>query len=73
LLGFGFSLRLRHTATMWATADPENLASVRVLEKSGLTSRGLTDPVETWRGLRQRVQFEIEAEQRETHADRQEL
>lgn len=59
LLDFGFSALRR--ATMWATADPENLASVRVLEKSGLTYRGLTEPVETWRGLRPRVLFTIEA------------
>jgi hypothetical protein len=26
---------------MWATADPETLASVRVLEKTGLANRGL--------------------------------
>lgn len=37
LLDFGFSVL--HRATMWATADPENLASIRVLEKSGLTSQ----------------------------------
>jgi RimJ/RimL family protein N-acetyltransferase len=61
LLDFGFSVL--HRATMWATADPENLASLRVLEKSGLTNRGLTDPVQTWRGLRPRVLFTIEAEQ----------
>ena len=60
LLDFGFSAL--PTATMWATADPENVASLRVLEKSGLTNRGLTDPVETWRGLRPRVLFTIEAE-----------
>lgn len=48
---------------MWATADPDNLASLRVLEeRSGLTNRGLTDPVQTWRGLRPRVLFTIEAE-----------
>ncbi len=60
LLDFGFSTLCR--ATMWATADPANLASIRVLEKSGLTNRGPTDPVQTWRGLRPRVLFEIEAE-----------
>jgi RimJ/RimL family protein N-acetyltransferase len=61
LLDFGFGMLDR--ATMWATADPENRGSIRVLEKSGLTNRGLTDPVETWRGLRSRVLFTIEAEQ----------
>jgi [ribosomal protein S5]-alanine N-acetyltransferase len=69
LLDFGFSTLRR--ATMWATADPENLASIRVLEKSGLTNRGLTDPVQTWRGLRPRVLFEIEAERRRIRVDRQ--
>jgi RimJ/RimL family protein N-acetyltransferase len=59
LLEFGFSVLDR--ASMWATADPENLASVRVLEKSGLTNRGLTESVETWRGQRPRVLFTIEA------------
>ena len=58
---FGFSVL--HRVTMWATADPDNLASLRVLERSGLTNRGLTDPVQTWRGLRPRVLFTIEAEQ----------
>ena len=60
LLDFGFSVL--HLATMWATADPENVASVRVLEKSGLTNRGLSDAVQTWRGLCPRVLFTIEAE-----------
>jgi RimJ/RimL family protein N-acetyltransferase len=59
LLDFGFAVLGR--VTMWATADPENLASVRVLEKSGLTNRGLTEPVETWRGQRPRVLFTLEA------------
>jgi RimJ/RimL family protein N-acetyltransferase len=61
LLDFGFSVLDR--ATMWATADPENLASIRVLEKSGLTNRGPSEPVETWRGQRPRVLFTIEAAQ----------
>jgi RimJ/RimL family protein N-acetyltransferase len=61
LLHFGFSVL--HRATMWATADPDNLASLRVLEKSGLTSQGLTSPVYTWRGARPRVLFTIEAGQ----------
>jgi [ribosomal protein S5]-alanine N-acetyltransferase len=58
LLDFGFSAL--HRATMWATADPDNAASVRVLEKSGLESRGLTSPVDTWRGSRPRLLFTIE-------------
>ena len=66
LLDFGFSVL--HRATMWATADPENVASVRVLEKSGLTDRGLTEPVDTWRGRRPRVLFTIEAERWEASA-----
>ena len=61
LLDFGFSVL--HRSTMWATADPDNLASRRVLEKFGLTSRGLTSPVHTWRGTRPRVLFTIDAEQ----------
>lgn len=66
LLDLGFSvLRL---AAMWATADPGNLASLRVLEKSGLTNRGPTDPVQTWRGLRPRLLFMFESEQYGTSA-----
>jgi RimJ/RimL family protein N-acetyltransferase len=68
LLGFGFSEL--HRASMWATADPENLASVRVLDKSGFTNRGLTDPVETWRGLRSRALFTIDAKQWATRGNR---
>ena len=66
LLDFGLSVLDR--ATMWATADPENLASVRVLEKSGLTNRGLTEPIETWRGQRRRILFTIEAARWEASA-----
>ena len=61
LLDFSFSEL--HRTTMWATADPDNLASLRVLEKSGLTHQGLTSPVQTWRGTRPRVLLTIEAEQ----------
>jgi RimJ/RimL family protein N-acetyltransferase len=61
LLDFGFSAL--HRATMWATTDPENLASLRVLEKSGLNRQGLTSPVDTWRGTRPRVLFTIDAKQ----------
>lgn len=35
----------------------KNLASVRVLEKSGLHSLGLTSPADTWRGSRPRLLF----------------
>jgi RimJ/RimL family protein N-acetyltransferase len=66
LLNFGF-LELGLTR-MFATADPENEASIRVLTKSGLTNQGLTDPVQTWRGVRPRVLFMIEPEQWETSA-----
>ena len=60
LLAFAFSVLDR--ATMWATADPGSIRSpFRVLEKSGLTNRGLTEPVETWRGQRPRILFTIEA------------
>jgi ribosomal-protein-alanine N-acetyltransferase len=61
LLDFSFSVLRR--ATMWATADPDNLASLRVLEKSGLTRQGQTSLVDTWRGTRPRVLFTIDAEQ----------
>jgi RimJ/RimL family protein N-acetyltransferase len=66
LLTFGFhELGL---VRMFATTDPENVASIRVLTKSGLTNQGLTDPVQTWRGLRPRVLFTIDSEQWETSA-----
>jgi RimJ/RimL family protein N-acetyltransferase len=66
LLNFGFhELGL---VRMFATADPENDASIRVLTKSGLTNQGVTDPVQTWRGLRPRVLFTIELEQWEISA-----
>ena len=61
LIDFGFSVLQR--ATMWATADPDNLGSLRVLEKCGLTCQGLTSDVHAWRGTRPRVLFTIEAEQ----------
>ena len=61
LLDFGFSVL--HRATMWATADPDNMASVRVPQKSGLTHQGLTSPVTTWTGMRPRVLFTIDADQ----------
>ena len=66
LLDFSFSEL--HRTTMWATADPDNLASLRVLQKSGLTSQGLTSPVQTWRGTRPRVLFTIEAEEWRTRS-----
>jgi [ribosomal protein S5]-alanine N-acetyltransferase len=58
LLTFGFhDLGL---VRLFATADPENTASIRVLTKSGLRNEGLTDPVETWRGVRPRLLFTID-------------
>ncbi len=56
-----------------ATADPENLASIRVLTTSGLADEGSTAPVETWRGIRPRVLFSIDetnwrSNHGETHA-----
>ena len=57
LIPFGFDdLGFRR---LFATADPENVASCRVLEKSGLTFCGAVEPVQTWRGQRPRVMYEI--------------
>ena len=62
LLDFSFSEL--HRATMRATADPDNLASLRVLQKlSGLTSQGPPSSLQTWRGTRPIVLFTIEAEE----------
>jgi RimJ/RimL family protein N-acetyltransferase len=44
---------------LYATADPENVASCRVLEKAGLVFCGAVDPVQTWRGPRPRVMYEL--------------
>ncbi|MHB8450638.1 MAG: GNAT family N-acetyltransferase [Mycobacteriales bacterium] len=61
LLRFGFeALGLRR---LIATADPANAASIRVLEKAGLTKEGATEPVETWRGIRPRVLFAVGQEE----------
>ena len=57
LLGFGFGSLDRRR--MYATADPDNLASIRVLEKSGLTCDGPMGVVETWRGPRPRLLFSM--------------
>jgi RimJ/RimL family protein N-acetyltransferase len=46
---------------VFATADPDNAASRRVLQKSGLTSVGAVESVETWRGPRPRVMYELVA------------
>lgn len=59
LLSFGFNeLGL---ARIFATADPENTASIRVLTKSGLNCEGPTDSVHTWRGIRPRLLFTIDS------------
>lgn len=57
LLRFGFGSLGR--CRMCAIADPDNLASVRVLEKSGLTCDGPIGLVETWRGPRPRLLFSM--------------
>lgn len=57
LLEFGFGSLDRRR--MYATADPDNVASIRVLEKSGLICEGPIGPVETWRGLRPRLLFSM--------------
>ncbi|MEY2468290.1 MAG: [ribosomal protein S5]-alanine N-acetyltransferase [Actinomycetota bacterium] len=44
---------------LFATADPENAASRRVLEKSGFEYVGIVDHVPTWRGPRPRLIFEL--------------
>jgi len=54
-LGFGFEqLEL---PTVWATCDPDNGASRRVLEKSGLRLQTGTETIATWRGPRPRLRF----------------
>lgn len=56
LLAFAFD-ELGRTRVI-ATADPENTASIRVLEKAGLAHEGVTDPVDTWnKGPRRRLLF----------------
>lgn len=62
LLGFAFGELAR--SRVIATADPENRASIRVLEKAGLANEGLTDPVDTWnKGPRPRLLFAISQDQ----------
>lgn len=58
LLGFGFGTV--GVPAMTATCDPENAASRRVLEKSGLRCVS-EETVDTWRGPRPRLRFEIAA------------
>jgi RimJ/RimL family protein N-acetyltransferase len=47
---------------LFATADPGNAASRRVLEKTGFTLVGAVTDVETWRGMRPRVTYELVAQ-----------
>ena len=57
LVDFGFgTLGYRR---LFATADPDNAASRRVLDKSGLTFGGVMENVQTWRGPRPRVIYEL--------------
>jgi RimJ/RimL family protein N-acetyltransferase len=44
---------------VFATADPDNAASRRVLQTSGLAFVGAVGGVETWRGPRPRVMYEL--------------
>jgi ribosomal-protein-alanine N-acetyltransferase len=46
---------------VFATCDPDNIGSRRVLEKAEMTCEGLlTEPVQTWRGPRPRLRFDRE-------------
>jgi RimJ/RimL family protein N-acetyltransferase len=45
-------------AAVTATCDPENLASVRVMEKCGLRLEG-EGVIETWAGRRPRLRFRL--------------
>jgi RimJ/RimL family protein N-acetyltransferase len=58
VLGFGFEV-VRVPAIV-ATCDPNNAGSRRVLEKSGLRHVG-AETIETWRGTRPRLRFEVSA------------
>jgi RimJ/RimL family protein N-acetyltransferase len=56
LLRFGFDVL--GAKRMVATCDPDNIASKRVMEKAGMTCKGLlVEPVETWRGPRPRLLY----------------
>jgi RimJ/RimL family protein N-acetyltransferase len=44
---------------LFATADPDNGASRRVLERSGLSYVGVVEDVPTWRGPRPRLVYEL--------------
>jgi RimJ/RimL family protein N-acetyltransferase len=43
---------------LFATADPANAASRRVIEKTGLSYVGVAQGVRTWQGVRPRVMYE---------------
>ena len=58
LLGFGF--RTVGVPAITATCDPDNAASRRVLEKSGL-QHVADETVDTWRGVRPRLRFRVAA------------
>ena len=68
-----FAARHLHLRRLIATADPENRASVRVLEKCGLVCEGETEPVDTWRGSRPRLLFSIELPKVPDGADEEQL
>jgi len=53
-----FGCRTLGYRRLFATADPANAASRRVLEKSGLTHVGVVEGVQTWSGVRPRVMYE---------------
>ena len=66
LVDFGFgTLGYRR---LFATADPDNVASRRVLDKSGLTVGGVVENVQTWRGPRPRVIYEVVRDRRKCHS-----
>jgi ribosomal-protein-alanine N-acetyltransferase len=58
LLAFGFDVV--GVPAIVATCDPDNAGSRRVLEKSGLRHVG-DETIETWRGPRPRLRFEVSA------------
>ena len=58
-LFIGFACGTLGYRRLFATADPANAASRRVLEKSGLSDVGVVGDVQTWRGQRPRVMYEL--------------
>ena len=53
-----FGCRTLGYRRLFATADPANTASCRVIEKSGLSYVGVVEGVRTWQGVRPRVMSE---------------